>query len=284
MLAIFQLYPYYYRTRGLHKIVGIYFIIIFLFLWLFKPFHVNTDEQKVSYVVICLIHAVVPSIIFYVYFILFNLLATEQKIEKWTVRNEIIHLSILFFLIGIVSFLVRDVIYTNPDNWSWRYFVEEVMNTFLAGSLISVLLILINFYRLNSSTKKHAELVNTHLPGNTVLDSELISIKTNVKADDFTLRVHDFLFARAEGNYLEIYCQIDGEAKKELKRMTLSQLESQLSSVLYIIKSHRAYIVNTRCILHVTGNAQGYLLSFSATTEQVPVSRSRISAFDKLLK
>lgn len=284
MLAIYQPYPYYYRSRGLPKIVGVYFIIIFLFLWLFKPFHVNTDEQKVSYVAICLIHAASPSIIFYVYFLLFNLLATELKIEKWIVRNEIIHLSILFFLIGIASFLVRDVIYTNPDNWSGRYFVEEVINTFLAGSLISVLLILLNFYRLNSSTKKQAELVNTHLPVNTVSELELISIKTNVKADDFTLRLHDFLFARAEGNYLEIYCQRVGETKKELKRMTLSQLESQLSSVAYIIRSHRAYIVNTRCVLHVAGNAQGYLLSFSTTSEQVPVSRSRISAFDKLLK
>lgn len=283
MVAIHQPYPYNYRDSGLPKIVGVYFAVIFLFLWLFQPFQVNPEEQKVSYVVICIVHALAPALLFYIYFLALNMLLPVQRTEKWTVGNEILHLCILFFLFGLVSFLLRDVIYTNPDNWSWYYFVEEVKNTFLAGSLISSMLILLNFYRLSISTRKHADVVNSHLPAVMLPDSDQVSMKTNVKSDDFTLHLNDFLFARAEGNYLEVYCVAAVGIKKELKRMTLSQLEDQLHSFRYIIRCHRAYVVNTRRIQHVTGNAQGYVLSFSATTEQVPVSRSKISAFDKVM-
>ena len=284
MLAIQQPYPFYYYTSGLHKRALIYFGVIFLFLWLFEPFQVNTSEQRVSYLLICIIHALSPALIFYVYFLVLNTVLPERKLEQWTVGKEIIHLCVLFFLIGVASFLVRDIIYTNPDNWSWRYFGEEVKNTFLGGSLLSAFLILLNFYALNKRTQKKAEQIDSHLNSVAVGNPEKVSIQTQVKADDFVLHLPDFLFAQAEGNYVEIYSNTSNAVKKELKRMTLSQLEVQLSSFSYIMRCHRAYIVNTRRIEHVKGNAQGYWLSFSGTFEKALVSRNKITAFDRLMK
>ena len=54
----------------------------------------------------------------------------------WNLGKEILHISIILFLIGIADFLIRDVIYTNPNNWSLRYLWEEVRNTFLVGLLL----------------------------------------------------------------------------------------------------------------------------------------------------
>ena len=287
MVAIHQPYPFYYYGSSIFKQAGFYFAVIFFFLWVFEPFHVNPDEQKVSYVLICFLHALSPTLIFLLYFLLLNVILSEKKRAQWTVGQEIIHLCVLFFLFGVASFLIRDIIYTNPDNWSWRYFFEEVKNTFLGGSLLAAFLILLNFYRLNTKTQKKAAQIENHLP--TVIvqppeeTSDQIAIQTQVKADDFALRLHDFLFAQAEGNYVEVFCGGKGGVKKELKRITLSQLESQLSSFPYILRSHRAYLINTRHIQHVMGNAQGYWLSIAGVTEKVPVSRGKIGVFDELM-
>jgi LytTr DNA-binding domain len=279
-----QPYPYRHYTSVLYKLASVSVIIVFLFLWLFEPFHVNTDEQKIGYWLICLIHATTPSLIYIAYFLLFNLVTTIISREHWTVGKELAHLAVLFFLIGVDSFLVRDIIYTNPDNWSWRYFIEEIKNTFLAGTLISSLLILINFYRLNSATQQQAAVANKHLPHAETSTPEDVSIKALVKSDDFDLIINHFLFARAEGNYVEIFYRNNDIVKKELKRISLSNFETQVRASPHLMRCHRAYIVNINNISGVTGNAQGYQLSFAGTAEQAFVSRKNLTLFNKFLK
>jgi hypothetical protein len=284
MLAIHQPYPFFYNKSGLQKQVAVYFGIIFFFLWFFEPFHVNPDEQKVSYILICFLHALSPTLIFLIYFLVLSLALSEKQIEKWTVGKEILHLCVLFFLFGVASFLMRDVIYTNPDNWSWHYFFEEVKNTFLGGSLLSAFLILLNFYRLKEKTQKKAEQIDYLLPVQVIEElKDEVAIQTQVKADDFELRLSEFLFAQAAGNYVEVFCLNGSGVKKELKRITLSQLEMRLRSFVFILRCHRAYLINTQHIQHVTGNAQGYWLSFSGVNDKIPVSRGKISSFDKLM-
>ena len=64
---------------------------------------------------------------------------------NWTLGKELLNLSILLLLIGIAGFLIRDLIYTNSDNWSLRYFLEEIRNTFLIGFLLLIIVLPINF-------------------------------------------------------------------------------------------------------------------------------------------
>lgn len=284
MFITHQPYPYHYHFRGLLRLSIISFAAVFIFLWLFEPFQVNPEEQKLDYWLICLLHALVPVFIFYFYFSLFNLVISERVKDSWTLGNEVLHLGILFFLFGIGSFLVRDIIYTNPDNWSWRYFVEEIKNTFLGGMLISSLLILLNFYRLYTAAQKQAVQLNTHLRDTKVPERHSISITTQVKADCFDLKIETFLFARAEGNYVEIFCQTEDGIKKELKRITLTKLEGQLSIIPQLIRCHRAYLVNATNIYRIDGNAQGYRVSFAGTPEQALVSRNKMPAFNALMR
>lgn len=283
MLILKQPYPFHYHIGKLHVLSSVYFAVIFLFLWLFEPFHVNPEEQKLDYWLICLLHACVPALIFYTYFLLLGFVVSEKTTDNWTVGMEIQHLCILFFLFGIASFLVRDVIYTNPDNWSWRYFFEEIKNTFLGGTLIASLLILLNFYRLYTGTQKQAIELNKHLQEDKESKPLLVSVKTQVKADDFDLKIETFLFARAEGNYVEIFCQTPDGVKRELKRITLTKLEAQLNTIPQLIRSHRAYLVNTNHTHRISGNAQGYQVFFTGTNEHALVARSKMQVFNALM-
>jgi hypothetical protein len=281
MMLLRQPYPYYYFRINLFRLAVTAFAIIFIFLLAFKPFIVNPTEQRVSYWLICAIHAFLPALVFSIYFFFADGLLSETTKERWSLGVEIMHLCILFFLFGVASFLVRDIIYTNPDNWSWHYFTEEVKNTFLGGTLISLLLILLNFYRLYSRSQQEAIKINQqlHPPVSDVVST--MSITTNVKSDDFVLDLTSFLFARSSGNYMEVYSKTGTGTTKQLKRLTLAQLEAQLSS--RALRTHRSYLVNPRHIIHVSGNAQGYELSFSGTDLKAPVSRSNIPAFDTVM-
>ena len=87
------------------------------------------------------------------------------------------------------------------------------------------------------------------------------------------------MFAKSDGNYLEIYVN---NQNKKLIRATLKHLEALLSTHPNIIKTHRSYLVNTNYIENIKGNAQGYQLQI--TDYIVPVSRTMIPIFNTTMK
>jgi DNA-binding LytR/AlgR family response regulator len=70
----------------------------------------------------------------------------------------------------------------------------------------------------------------------------------------------------------------------ELKRISLKQFELQIADFPSFFRCHRAYLVNLAQIKNVSGNSQGYFLSFQDATEKVPVSRAQLASFNNLYK
>ena len=287
-----QPYPFYYKGKSLWMIAVILLIFSFVFNYFFKPFNVYLPEHRMSYLGISAIHSITPFIIL----LLFSLFRVPPETEeKWTVLKEMFLLVTLLFLIGVGQFLIRDIIYDNPDNWSWKYFIEEIRNTFLVGSLIVIILISLNFNRLNYRNRKRAEVLNMtsgYTKQNFDLNTENdisqsagkyeVFIETQVKADDFMLKVDNLLFAKSEGNYIEFYLK-DVTVDRTVKRLTLKELESALEPFPEIIRTHRSYLVNTNQVKGVEGNAQGYRLSLRDFDGTVPVSRNMIGKFDNVM-
>lgn len=244
-----QPYPFYYRGKTLLVISSCIFALTFLFNYFFQPFQVNLSEHRMGYEWICLIHALIPSLLF---LIIFSLVQQINDIDdKWNVKEEILGIFGYLILVGIFNFLVRDFIYNNPDNWSLHHFWVELKNTLLAGILFIFIFIPLNFKRLYDRYKeKSAKLIPFQ---SSLKPSEIetsIPIKTQLIADDFELEIQQFLFAKAEKNYLEIF--FENEIKNEIeiqklvKRITLTQLESQLNDFGFVVKIHRSYLVNLK--------------------------------------
>ncbi len=197
--------------------------------------------------------------------------------KDWLIKHEFVFLVIVLFTIGVFQFLIRDVIYDKDDNWSFRYLYEEIRNTLLVGGLLIFIITSINVERLkNLYTKRSRHLNFKSIVTETI--SEEISIKTQVKSDDFFLSLKDFDFAKSDKNYVEIYLK-NGEVL--LKRMTITRLEEQLLGYENIIKTHRSYIVNLKSIAQIKGNAQGYKLLIKDSQFTVPVSRAMIPRFER---
>jgi len=278
-------YPARYKTRNLKKTAGILFGVIFAFLMLYKPFGVYEPELKYNYLLICILHALSPSFIVYIYFGLLSYYRSVRRHpQEWTLFQEYYQLLIVMFLIGVASFLMRNFIYNNPDNWSLRYFWEEIRNCYLVGSLFYVDLLLASFYFQSKAMPEHILQASPTFRKNTVKEISAIElfIYTKVKQDDFSFNPNDLLFAKADGNYVELTLSRNGRLTTELKRISLRQLESNLADYPFLFRCHRAYLVNMRQIENVSGNSQGYLVSFRLPAGKIPVSRAQLNKFDSL--
>jgi hypothetical protein len=278
-------YPLRYKPDNLAKASAVLFSIIFLFLLLFEPFGVYRPEQKFNYLIICGLHALSPTIIFYTYFSVLNYFSRKgANSEAWSIFQEYRHIAVILLLTGIASFLMRDLIYDNPNNWSLRYLWEEIRNCYLAGSLVYILLTFANFYFKSKRNSAQAALlfpITCHAESTTEAIAEIF-IKTQVKQDDFNFIAAHLLFAKAEGNYVELTLCNNGGVTTELKRISLKQFESQIAAYPFFFRCHRAYLVNMTQIEKVSGNSQGYLLSFSGAADKVPVSRAQLNSFNGL--
>lgn len=278
-----QPYPYYWGQRKLYVSAFVLLATSFVFNYAFQPFVVYVPEHKMDFLWICLVHSVLPAIILYDYFSAINAYGVTE--ENWTLGKEVLHVGILLLFIGIGNFLIRDIIYDNPYNWSFRYFFEEIRNTYMVGALIILILVPINFDRLFRKHKLEAAMLQADsghaLPF--IPKHHTVFIQTQVKADDFHLDVRCLLFARVTGNYVEFSIKSGGEVQVLLKRISMKELERQLSPFAHIIKTHRAFLVNLHMIHEVRGNAQGYRLSFDLVPETVPVARGMIEAFNSAM-
>ncbi len=270
-------YPYYY---GNHKRLLVFlFLISFLsfgFSYFLEPFEVNVSEHRIPSIWILVIHALMPLPIAYIYFSLMN--STHSYTNRWTLGKELLYLSILLLIIGVGSFLLRDVIYTNPDNWSFRYFWEEIRNTFLVGTIILLIVLPINLERLINKHKTLLKQLSLHSAKDNRKASVLI--KSTIESDDFELFINDFLYAKVESNYTEIYMYSSAQQSKKLIRMTLQDLEEQLRSFSSVFRTHRSYLVNLKMIASISGNAQGYELVLKHDDHKIPVSRSTVKHFN----
>lgn len=272
-------YPYYYdNKKRLCFLLLLISVASFMFSYFFEPFQVNTSEHKINSIWILLIHAFTPFPIVYLYFSLVN---TNTKDDKtWTLGKEMFHLSIILLIIGVISFLIRDLIYTNPDNWSFRYLWEEIRNTFLVGILLLIIVLPLNLERLINTHKSSLKKL-TLRHNNSQLNNHSITIKNIGLDEGFELNIKSFLYAKVESNYTEIFTSSSNGIHKTLIRITLTELEAQLQPVSQsIFKTHRSYLVNLNAIKSISGNAQGYQLVLNNCSTRVPVSRSNIANFN----
>ncbi len=273
-----QPYPLYYVGKSLWVIVGVLVLMSFLFNFLFEPFHVYQPEHKMPFVFISLIHGLNTG---FVLFLLSFLVKSKKTRNNWKIWKEVAFIFLFFLLVGIAQFLIRDIIYDNPNNWTRTYLLEEIRNTFMVGSLFLFIILPFNYNRLKSYYKEEPHLRNTGVISASTVST--IPVETPLANEQFYLDLNSFLFAKADGNYTEVYL-INSSAEKLVKRMPLKMLEDKLSSYPYIFKIHRSYLVNTRSISRIQGNALGFRLEIQNGKYFLPVSRNRVPAFKQLMQ
>ena len=274
-----QPYPFYYEGKKLLQISGVLFLIALFFNYMLQPFDVNPQEQKMHYFWICFIHSSTPILVLLCAALICRLF--PKATDDWKIKNECILVFFLVLFTGIAQFLIRDLIYNNPMNWSWRYFIEEISNSFIAGIFIAPIILSINLNRQQTKNSQKADLISSSITEVKELqNSTSVTIETDVKSEKFDFESHSFIYAKAEGNYAEIFLKKEDKVQKLIKRIPIKNLEMQLSAFPFIIKTHRSVLLNLNFIEKVTGNAQGYKVQLKDCPDTVPVSRNFIQSFE----
>lgn len=274
-----QPYPFYYEGKKLFQIAGIIFLLAISFNYLLQPFDVNIQEQKMHYFWICLIHSVNPLLVLFTISFVYRFF--PKATDHWKIRKECVFILAFVFFTGITQFLFRDLIYDNPRNWSWHYLAEEVLNAFLAGLFLGPIVILINVNRQQAKNQQKANRISEVLAEvKEIQPNAMVWIETELKSEKFSFDSNSFIYAKAEGNYADIYLKKEQGLQKLTKRISLKSLESQLRDFPFIIKTHRSVLLNLNCIETVSGNAQGYKVTLKDCPDTVPVSRNYIRTFE----
>lgn len=103
--------------------------------------------------------------------------------------------------------------------------------------------------------------------------SEIIQFISDNKSENINLSTSDLLLIKSAENYVEIVYKEKESSKRRLIRTTLKNIEEQLKKYPEFTRCHRTCIVNTKFVLELTKNYQGYRLKVHNYFEEVPVSR-----------
>lgn len=101
---------------------------------------------------------------------------------------------------------------------------------------------------------------------------------TGSTREQIEVEASSILFLTSESNYVKVlHLDADGKVQSKMIRQTMNNIESQLNGYPYIIRCHRAFIVNLQHVRQATSSPTGLQLTLDASSLLVPVSKTYLS-------
>lgn len=247
----------------------IYGVFVFLFLFAFQPFGLNTLGDELLEV--CLIYGAITSLVI----IIFNIVIASffPKFfdeQNWNTGREIAWTIVNILAIGLANAIYTSYLSGNPI--SWKYILLFEFYTFMV-SVLPITFIII--YQESNYRRKYSELsqdINRKLSSHENAES-VIKIDSNNQNEEIILNISELLFIKSADNYIEVFYLKDNVVMNSMLRNTLKSIEDIFAGNENIIRCHKSYLVNLRYVNNVSGNAQGYKLHLRFTDIPIPVSR-----------
>ena len=102
-----------------------------------------------------------------------------------------------------------------------------------------------------------------------------ITVNGENKKEPFRLKSSDFIYAKAEGNYVIIVYRSGKGIQKKMLRGTLASINKQISNALPV---HRSYSVNLSYLKRVKGNSRKRFFQFTLELDAIPISQNGFEA------
>lgn len=206
--------------------------------------------------------------------------------NNWTfLRHLILLLGILFF-IGVGNFVYSMVVFSFGQNILIVFSVFQVVTLVIGLFPVSAVLVLSQNRKLIVGIKQAKELTKV-IENRSITDTnenEIVEFKVSALGKSIQINPSHICYIASQGNYVDFYIINKGEVLKNTIRSTIKVIEETLKDYNFLLRCHRAYIVNTNLIEDVNGNAQGLRLSIKGCSEKILVSRSYVSVFKSKIK
>ncbi len=277
-------YPTFYQRW---KAVVIPSVIIFLILYILQPFGISQIKNGVFWVVAgsALIAAVASGVFTY---LLPALFPTYYKEQNWTLGKYVLNLLLMLLLIAVGVWAYQSWL---MGMWlDKQLFFVALFWVMVLAPFPTVFFLMWNRNLQLTRNLKEATEMNAHLSrrvfpeagtadlGDKESSSDEMLVFSGGTKEMLEIKAGDFLYAEAKGNYVKVGYRSDSDKEKKvtwrLLRATMKQAEEAVSACPFIIRCHRAFLVNIRMVVKVDGNSQGYRLNLEHCEEEIPVSRA----------
>lgn len=272
MTKVLQLkYPTYKSKKEIWISAIIVATLVYLFLSVFQPFGTYTYIHTSKYLLL------IPyALIAFLTFLTGDFLISKYFV-RWTWKNEIYKNLLLLFLCSSLNYWYS-IYFVNHTSFSLRTLFYMILFTYTLGIPVCSIYIL-GRYGFLKSTAIQPEISASDFETKTEAEN-ILSIIPDV-GEKISISKNNFLFARSEGNYTNVFFLKDGAVQKQLLRISLKNLEHQISDD-EIFRCHRSYVLNVQNAKDKQGNAQGYKISLQHTCEKIPISRKYLDKISKL--
>lgn len=277
------------------KTVLIPSVIIFLIIYLLQPFGISAMHGEYKLPILLgygVVSAMALSIFIYLTPALFPAYYKEQS---WTLGKNLVNTFMICFLIAVGNWLYSSWVYGLDLNV--RLFSICFIWVALLAPFPIIFIMMWNRNLQLARNLKEATEINFYLSKKISLeDKSVLSEREEACSKVLTfsggtkemleVEGNDFLYAEAEGNYIKVNYRSAGSGKviQKLLRATMKQAEDAVAPCSFIIRCHRAFLVNVRLVVKVDGNSQGYRLRLEGCGEEVPVSRAYAKEVKSLIE
>ena len=108
---------------------------------------------------------------------------------------------------------------------------------------------------------------------NSIDDKRMIHFTGQGTNDKISMMVADFIYAKAQDNYIELHYLKNGQNSRFLIRSSLAGLNDSLDYG-FLIRCHRSFMVNLYNVSSIKGGRNDLRITMSHADEMIPVSKT----------
>lgn len=272
-------YPQNYILRKPVFGVLIFLVFCLVFAIIYKPLK-SQAARSMSYAMTMAVYFSISSVFLYGIIKVLKSLKYFSNSEKWTFIKELISIFLVLSLMGITVYILGFFIEVPAQRWNLKTFLSSYIDGFLIG------IIPFGFFTLSNYRHLFVVEVVQNYESDSFTESaeEIIRITSSLKKEELSFYPSQLVYAESDGNYVVFHLTDDQHLRKTMIRNSMGNIEQQLSKYPYIIRIHRAFIVNLKKVRSKKGNTLGYQLSLDGTDSVIPVSRQHVHHIDELLE
>lgn len=255
-------------------------LFCFLFTVLYKPLHAHASPD-LGFGYTMALYSFGSGISLLVFIRILGFCKWFTDIKGWTVLREIAAVILILTGIGTVIYLMGFLIEPPSGRLNMQTYLDSVSRAFLLGLIPFTFFSAMNYKHLTADPALTSLKYDTNTSNGNLPVDKVIRISSRLKKEELSFCPDDLLYAESDGNYVVFHVLRNNILKKELIRNSISNIEQQLADIPFIMRTHRAFIVNLKKVTVRQGNILGYQLKLSGIDYIIPVSRNNIRKFDE---
>lgn len=254
-------------------------VSFFLFAIIYKPIHVHAAQSYSLALTILLYSVFITSPIIGILLVMKHC-GCFPRAEKWQLNHELISLLIILVAIGITVYFAGFFIEELKMRWNLSTFFDSMLRSLLVVFIPLFLPTLINIrYALTPETfQQYLISREDEVPAEDSVQQ--VSIISKAKREELLFHTHELIYVESQGNYVTFYFDDNRKPNRVVIRNTISDVAAQLAPYPFLMRVHRAFIVNLKQVRSKNGNRLGYRLKVNSCSSEIPVSRNNTSQFD----